>query len=121
MNSYVTKGAFKGNETPYVPKWRANATLTYEIDKNSKFNYSYKYFGKTRAGNDDNYLISKSKSYQISDIKYSYKFKKFTLNSFVNNVLDEKYYTNLILGSGNVGYVYPQAGRTIGLEIEADF
>ena len=121
MNSYVTKGAFKGNETPYVPKWRANATLTYEIDKNSKFNYSYKYFGKTRAGNDDNYLIPKSKSYQISDIKYSYKFKNFTLNSFVNNVLDEKYYTNLILGSGNVGYVYPQAGRTIGLEIEADF
>ena len=121
INSYVTKGDFKGNETPYVPKWTANATLSYEIDKNSRFNYSYKYFGKTRAGNDDNYLLPKSKSYQISDINYSYKFKNFTLNSFVNNVLNEKYYTNLILGTGNVGYVYPQAGRTIGLEIEAEF
>jgi outer membrane receptor protein involved in Fe transport len=54
-------------------------------------------------------------------MNYSYKFKNFTLNSFVNNVLNEKYYTNLILGTGNVGYVYPQAGRTIGLEIEAEF
>jgi outer membrane receptor protein involved in Fe transport len=36
-------------------------------------------------------------------------------------VLNKKYYTNLILGTGNVGYVYPQAGRTIGLEIEAEF
>jgi iron complex outermembrane receptor protein len=121
MNSYVTKGPFKGNETPYVPKWRANTTLSYEIDKNSRFNYSYKYFGKTRAGNDDNYLLPKSKSYQISDINYSYKFKNLTLNSFVNNVLNEKYYTNLIIGTGNVGYVYPQAGRTMGLEITAEF
>ena len=121
MNSYVTKGPFKGNETPYVPKWRANTTLSYEIDKNSRFNYSYKYFGKTRAGNDDNYLLPKSKSYQVSDIAYLYKFKNFTLKSFVNNVLNEKYYTNLIIGTGNVGYVYPQAGRTMGLEITAEF
>ena len=121
INSYITKGAFKGNETPYVPKWRANAILNYEIDKNSIFIYTYKYFGKTRAGNDDNYILPKSKSYQVSDITYSYKFKNFTLNSFVNNVLNEKYYTNLIIGTGNVGYVYPQAGRTMGFEIEAEF
>ena len=121
INSYITKGAFKGNETPYVPKWRANAILNYEIDKNSMFIYTYKYFGKTRAGNDDNYILPKSKSYQVSDITYSYKFKNFTLNSFVNNVLNENYYTNLIIGTGNVGYVYPQAGRTMGFEIEAEF
>ena len=43
------------------------------------------------------------------------------MNTFVNNFFDEKYYTNLIMGSGNAAYVYPQAGRTIGLEIEAEF
>ena len=121
INSYVSKGTFKGNETPYVPKWRANASLSYEMDKNSNLNYSYKYFGKTRAGNDDNYILQKSKSYGISDLNFIFKFKNFTLNSFVNNILNHKYYTNLIIGGGNVGYVYPQAGRTIGLEIEAKF
>ena len=121
INSYVSKGTFKGNETPYVPKWRANASLSYEMDKNSNLNYSYKYFGKTRAGNDDNYILQKSKSYGISDLNFTYKFKNFTLNSFVNNILNHKYYTNLIIGGGNVGYVYPQAGRTMGFEIQAEF
>jgi len=121
MNSYVAKGSFKGNETPYVPKLRANASLNYKINSKANLSYSYKYFGKTRAGNDDNYILPKSKSYQISDIKLSYNFKNFTLNTFVNNFLDEKYYTNLIMGSGNAAYVYPQAGRTMGLEIEAEF
>ena len=59
--------------------------------------------------------------YIIFTLYLKQKIKYFTLNSFVNNVLNEKYYTNLILGTGNVGYVYPQAGRTIGLEIEAEF
>ena len=65
MNSYVAKGFFKGNETPYVPKLRANASLNYKINSKSNLSYSYKYFGKTRAGNDDNYILPKSKSYQI--------------------------------------------------------
>ena len=95
--------------------------MTYKIDDNSYLNYAYKYFGKTRAGNDDNYILPKSKSYQVSDIKFSYKFSNFTFNSFINNLTNEKYYTNLIIGTGNVAYVYPQAGRTIGLEIQAEF
>ena len=95
--------------------------MNYEINKNSNINYAYKYFGKTRAGNDDNFLLPKSKSYQVSDIKFSYKFKDFTMNTFVSNILDEKYYTNLIIGGGNKAFVYPQAGRTFGLELEAEF
>jgi len=121
INSYVTKGSFKGNETPYVPKLRSNVSLNYKINSEANLSYSYKYFGKARAGNDDNYILPKSKSYQVSDIKLSYNFKNFTVNTFVNNFFDEKYYTNLIMGSGNAAYVYPQAGRTIGLEIEAEF
>ena len=121
MNSYVAKGTFKGNETPYVPKLRTNASLNYEINSKAKLSYSYKYFGKTRAGNDDNQILPKSKSYQVSDVKFSYNFRNFKVNTFVNNLFNEKYYTNLIMGSGNAAYVYPQAGRTMGIEIEAEF
>ena len=120
INSYVTKGTFKGNETPYIPRIRANASLEYQINKSANASIAYKYFGKTRSGNDDNYTLVKSKSYQVSDVKLSYKVKNFKINTFVNNILDEKYYTNLIKG-GAGAYVYPQAGRTFGLELEAEF
>ena len=65
-------------------------------------------------------MLEKSKSYHVSDIRLSYKFKNITINSFINNLLDEKYYTNLIKGAAGA-YVYPQAGRTFGFEIQADF
>ena len=120
MNSYVSKGTFKGNDTPYVPRIKTNASLNYNINKTANASLTYKYFGKTRSGNDDGNVLEKSKSYQVSDIKLSYKFKNITVNSFINNFLDEKYYTNLIKGAAG-GYVYPQAGRTFGFEIQADF
>ncbi len=120
MNSYVSKGTFKGNDTPYVPRIKTNASLNYNINKAANASLTYKYFGKTRSGNDDGNVLEKSKSYHVSDIRLSYKFKNITINSFINNFLDEKYYTNLIKGAAG-GYVYPQAGRTFGFEVQADF
>ena len=120
MHSYVTKGTFKGNQTPYVPNWRANLSFLYDFNKKTTVSLAYKYFGKTRSGNDDSYILPKSKSYQLTDLNLSYNFKNFTLNTYVNNVLNEKYYTNLIKGAAGA-YVYPQAGRTFGLELEAKF
>ena len=73
----MTKGTFKGNETPYIPRIRANANLEYQITKSANASVAYKYFGKTRSGNDDNYTLVKSKSYQVSDVKLSYKVKNF--------------------------------------------
>ena len=94
--------------------------MEYQINKLANASIAYKYFGKTRSGNDDNYTLVKSKSYQVSDVKFSYKVKNFKINTFVNNILDEKYYTNLIKG-GSGAYVYPQAGRSFGLELEVEF
>ena len=98
----------------------ANLSFLYDFNKNTTGSLAYKYFGKTRSGNDDSYILPKSKSYQLTDLNLSYKFKNFTLNTYVNNVLNEKYYTNLIKGAAGA-YVYPQAGRTFGLELEAKF
>ena len=64
MNSYVSKGTFKGNDTPYVPRIKTNASLNYNINKAANASLTYKYFGKTRAGNDDGNVLEKSKSYQ---------------------------------------------------------
>ena len=66
-------------------------------------------------------LLSKSKSYQLVDFNINYKTKNFTVKGSINNLLDKKYYTNLIKSWDNKAYVYPQPGRTLFLGLEAKF
>ena len=83
-----------------------------------QFNKSWNYFANM-SQTEIEYFLKSDTVWHKPTKKFSSADNFFKI--LWNNVLDEKYYTNLILGSGNVGYVYPQAGRTIGLEIEADF
>ena len=55
------------------------------------------------------------------DFNINYKTKNFTVKGSINNLLDKKYYTNLIKSWDNKAYVYPQPGRTLFLGLEAQF
>ena len=121
IDSYFTEGVEKGNETPYVPRLSGNSSIHYNFDKQTNFSFDYKYIGKKRSGNDPNYILSKSKSYQLVDFNINYKTKNFTVKGSINNLLDKKYYTNLIKSWDNKAYVYPQPGRTLFLGLEANF
>ena len=121
IDSYFTEGVEKGNETPYVPRLSGNSSIHYNFDKQTNFSFDYKYIGKKRSGNDPNYILSKSKSYQLVDFSINYKTKNFTVKGSINNLLDKKYYTNLIKSWDNKAYVYPQPGRTLFLGLEAKF
>ena len=121
IDSYFTEGVEKGNETPYVPRLSGNSSIHYNFDKQTNFSFDYKYIGKKRSGNDPNYILSKSKSYQLVDFNINYKTKNFTVKGSINNLLDKKYYTNLIKSWDNKAYVYPQPGRTLFLGLEAKF
>ena len=124
IKSYFTAGSEKGNETSYVPKYSANASINYDIDNYTYTALEYKYVGRQRAGNDPTYILSKSKSYQLMDLNITHKLKNFKIKGSINNIFDKKYYTNLIKGSswsGNKPYVYPQPGRTLFVGLEATF
>ena len=124
IDSYFTKGIEKGNETSYVPRISGNMSLIYTLDNFTDTSLEYKYMGKQRAGNDPTYLLPKSKAYQIIDLNISHKIKNFKLKGSINNILNKKYYTNLIKSpawSGNKPYAYPQPGRTLFLGFEATF
>ncbi len=121
IDSHFTEGVEKGNETPYVPKLSGNTSLYFNFDKQTDFSVNYKYIGKKRSGNDPNYILPKSKSYQVVDFNINYKIKNFTIKGSVNNLLNKTYYTNLIKSWDNKAYVYPQPGRTLFLGIEAKF
>tara|TARA_B100000941_G_C28434386_1_gene516098 strand:+ start:12 stop:983 length:972 start_codon:yes stop_codon:yes gene_type:complete len=121
IDSYFTEGVEKGNETPYVPRLSGNSSLYYNFDKQTDLSVDYKYIGKKRSGNDPNYILSKSKSYQVIDFSINHKMKNFIIKGSINNLLDKRYYTNLIKSWDNKAYVYPQPGRTLFLGIEAQF
>ena len=121
IDSYFTEGVEKGNETPYVPRISGNTSLYFNFDKQTDFSVNYKYIGQKRSGNDPNYILPKSKSYQVVDFNINYKIKNITIKGSVNNLLDKKYYTNLIKSWDNKAYVYPQPGRTLFLGVEAKF
>jgi len=124
IDSYFTKGIEKGNETSYVPRISGNMSLNYTLDNFTDTSLEYKYMGKQRAGNDPTYLLPKSKAYQIVDLNISRKIKNFRLKGSINNILNKKYYTNLIKSapwSGSKPYAFPQPGRTFFLGFEATF
>ena len=121
IDSHFTEGVEKGNETPYVPRLSGNTSLYFNFDKQTDFSVNYKYIGQKRSGNDPNYILPKSKSYQVVDFNINYKIKNITIKGSVNNLLDKKYYTNLIKSWDNKAYVYPQPGRTLFLGVEAKF
>ena len=121
IDSYFSKGTEKGNETPYVPKLSSSISLYYYLENESDLSLEHKYIGKQRAGNDPNYNVRKSKSYQITDLNFTHKIKNFRLKASVNNVFNKKYYTNLIASGSGDAYVYPQPGRTLFLGLEATF
>ena len=121
IDSYFSKGTEKGNETPYVPKLSSAISLYYYLENESDLSLEHKYIGKQRAGNDPNYNVRKSKSYQITDLNFTHKIQNFRLKASVNNVFNKKYYTNLIASGSGDAYVYPQPGRTLFLGLEATF
>ena len=124
IDSHFTKGNEKGNETSYIPRISGNMSLNYNLDNYTDTSLEYKYMGKQRAGNDPTYILPKSKAYQIIDFNISHKIKNFKLKGSINNILNKKYYTNLIKGSswsGNKPYAYPQPGRTLFLGFESTF
>jgi len=68
--------------------------------------------GDSREG-----LIGKIPAYSILDLSLSYKFRKFRLESGINNLLDEKYFTRRATGYPGPGII-PSDPRTYYVTLE---
>ena len=105
---------YSGNHLTGVPENQFNLGLDVRLKNNFSLNSSYRYVGKIPL-NDSNSKYSEN--YTLLDLKVTYKFKvlKFInimLNSGVNNLLNEKYASNILpnaVGFGNAAprYYYP--------------
>lgn len=62
-------------------------------------------------------IIGKIPSYDILDLSFSYKFKNFRLESGINNLLNEKYFTHRATGYPGPG-ILPSAPRSYYITLE---
>ncbi|MDN5211514.1 TonB-dependent receptor [Fulvivirgaceae bacterium BMA12] len=114
----------EGNEVELVPPLNLKAGLAYS---NKDFRVTYQYaFTQEHYSDATNAEITPSAveglipSYQIMDLSFSYRYKFFTFETGINNLLDEAYFTRRATGYPGPGII-PADGRsfyfTLGLKI----
>ena len=121
--SYFTKGDYKNNTTPYVPKYNLNSGITFKIFEDFDANLNHKYIGSRYVGNDEHNRLEKAEEYNVFDLSVSKNYNNFKFKSSINNIFDEEYYSTAIASSYSPYpvYVYPLPGRTFSLEVNYKF
>ncbi len=120
--SYFTKGDYKNNTTPYVPKYNTNSSIEYNFLENFDVSLSHKYVGSRFAGNDEENELDKADEYNIFDLNLSFIFNDLNAKASIINLLDEKYYSTMISSAYNDAlYVYPLPGRSFWFELSYNF
>ena len=121
--SYFTKGDYKNNTTPYVPKYNLNSGITFKIFEDFDANLNHKHIGSRYVGNDEHNRLEKAEEYNVFDLSVSKNYNNFKFKSSINNIFDEEYYSTAIASSYSPYpvYVYPLPGRTFSLEVNYKF
>ncbi|MFC2175397.1 TonB-dependent receptor domain-containing protein [Bacteroidota bacterium] len=114
------ESAFRNKEVESTPSFliRAGADVSFKgVQLSYLFSFTdQQYTDATNAvytGNAVNGLIP---SYYVMDINLSYTYKKFTLNTGIENVMDKMYFTRRATGYPGPGII-PSAGRTFFLSL----
>ncbi len=106
-----------GNEVPLVPRWLANAGVTWRPIADLSLNASVQYVGKSRLDNDQaNDFGQRLDSYFLTNARATYRFSKHVeAGVAVHNLFDRKYATYGIrsLFTPGVYNLYPAAERSV--------
>ncbi|WP_196885460.1 TonB-dependent receptor domain-containing protein [Aureivirga sp. CE67] len=110
----------EGNEVEFIPLVNLRAGMKFGY-KNFLANLQYTYLSKqyTDAQNSvvaastsvNNGIVGPIPSYDILDLSFSYTYKRFKLETGINNLLDKSYFTRRATGYPGPGII-PSAPRT---------
>lgn len=113
-----------GNRLPQAPKWSGYARATYTLDLASEatvvFNALYSYTGKIFYGPDASYGIEGDRNMVSGSITYTAPDGIFSLSVFGDNLLNEKYRTN-VSRQQTGGWYVPGAPVTWGVRAGVKF
>ena len=84
--SYFTKGDYKNNTPPYVPKYNLNSGITFKIFEDFDANLNHKYIGSRYVGNDEYNRLEKAEEYNVFDLSVSKNYNNFKFKSSINNI-----------------------------------
>ena len=112
----------KGNVLPDTPQYTFNAALTYEIPLKQGiglYGYAgYKLVDKIYFDTENQIDTGSSKDYV--DLRLGLQTEKWDVTGFINNVTDERAYSNYAY-SGQQGNYLPNEPRTYGVEMSYRF
>ncbi|WP_405207687.1 TonB-dependent receptor domain-containing protein [Aquimarina sp. LLG6339-5] len=104
----------EGNKVEFIPEINLKTGLKFGY-KNFLANIQYTYLSEQFTdvsnasvaldGDNRNGIIGEIPSYSILDISFSYTYKKFKLETGVNNLLDESYFTQRATGYPGPGII----------------
>ena len=114
-----------GNEVEFIPKANVKSGITYSYkDFSGSFQYTFlsqQYSDATNSRESNlSGVIGIIPNYQILDFSLSYKKKKYSLESGINNILDSSYFTRRATGYPGPGII-PSPRRNFYVTFEFNF
>lgn len=120
------ESSIEDKKVELVPNFTLKTGFIYKV-KDLSASLMYSYIGEQFSDAENTEVASQNAlygiipSYQVADISFKYHFKKgFTLETGVNNILDEKYFTRRATGYPGPGIV-PSSNRNFYLSLEKKF
>jgi len=120
------ESSIEGKKVELVPNFTLKTGLVYKL-KNLSASVMYSYVGEQFSDAGNTRLASQKAidgiipSYHVADFSLKYHFKKFlTIESGINNLLDEKYFTRRASGYPGPGIV-PSSNRNFYISLEKKF
>ncbi|WP_044398908.1 TonB-dependent receptor domain-containing protein [Lacinutrix sp. Hel_I_90] len=115
-----------GNKVEFIPDVNIKTGLQFGYNNFlSNIQYTYLTSQFTDAGNDPggdnlNSIVGIIPGYDVLDFSMSYKYKRFKLETGVNNLLDKAYFTRRAAGYPGPGII-PSANRNFYTTLQVEF
>ena len=121
QQSTFEKGAYSGNQIPFVPDHLANAGITFKPWKALSTSLTTHFTGKEFMDGDQANAEPKLKRHYTVDWNIKYNFKNIELWFTLQNIFNSKYFAYGIEDPGVVATYYPAPGRNIAAGIKLKF
>ncbi len=89
--------AYEGNEIPFAPKFNAGIVIQYNASWGGYIRAESAWHGKSFFDEANTYSQN---DYMVSNAKIGYEIGALNINTYVNNIFDETYYTICNYGGG---------------------
>lgn len=110
-----------GNRVPLTPEYTVGLSVQYTHDSGIFLRGEYNVVGQTFYDEENEHGQD---AYGLLSFKLGYNAEHFTVSAFINNALDEEYYT-FMYDTADMGYAYDYAAvgapQTFGVEVSFMF